>query len=240
MDTVLPFNIITQIPMLSEEECLEVRSAIYDLKKLWYFRERGKATLGAASYMDAIIKDKARQFYYAKAKLFNPLLRKHFGWLYERLSNVLTKELEKPVCYQETFALPGIHIFFPKPTSFEGRNLLHQDFNCTLLKWSSPGDVDYQNPISFTLTIALPKCGGGLNLLDISLDEYNKLSIEEQTQIKKSAKLSFYPYKVGHLLIRSGVVFHKIAPMPDIQPGEERITLQGHGTLCKNTWHLYW
>lgn len=103
---------INNVAFLTEEECLKVQSVIYDLKKFWSRKASARFyTLGTASYIDAATQDKARQFYYGKAKFLNPILRERFNWLYKRLSDTLAKELGKPTCYRKTFALPGFHIF---------------------------------------------------------------------------------------------------------------------------------
>lgn len=236
----LPFGRITNIPLLLEKQCLKVYTGIYKIKKMWCRRHENKYTLGAASYLDANTNIDPLISYYGKAKLFNPILRENFDWLYQKLADTLTKELGKYTCYQETFALPGFHIFFSGPKNINLQKFLHVDFQGKLLKWDFPESIDFNESISFTLAIKLPQCGGGLDVLDMRYEDYIKLSKEEQVQIFSSKHVKFYPYKLGDLLIRSGNIFHEIAPMPNIQPGEERITLQGHGLFYKDTWYLYW
>ncbi|MBC1224358.1 hypothetical protein GNF10_27250 [Nostoc sp. UCD121] len=240
MESLLPFGKITNVPFMTEEECLTIYTAIYELKKMWSRRHENKYTLGAASYIDANTNIYPYVSYYGKAKLFNPILQEHFGWLYQRLGDILSKELKNNICYQDNLALPGFHIFISGPKSIDREKSLHVDFQGKFLKWDSSESINFHEPISFTLAIKLPECGGGLDVLDMRYEEYIKLSPKEQKQIFNSDLVKIYPYKLGDLLIRSGNIFHEVAAMPHIQLGEERITLQGHGLLCQDTWYLYW
>jgi hypothetical protein len=51
---------------------------------------------------------------------------------------------------------------------------------------------------------------------------------------------TYVPYFPGVLVLHSGQQLHQIAPMSKIHPGDERITLQGHGFWHAGAWHLYW
>ena len=73
--------------------------------------------------------------------------------------------------------------------------------------------------ITFTLPISLPP-GSGLSLWQ-----------EEEK--------SFHPYKVGELVIHSGLLTHQ-AVLRCAGPVPPRIALQGHGVLRDNAIALYW
>ena len=76
--------------------------------------------------------------------------------------------------------------------------------------------------MSFTLAVALPQSGGGLNVR------------ENRKQV------THIPYHAGRLVLHRGDVLHQIAPTPQVRAGDERITLQGHGVLYRGVWHFYW
>lgn len=62
----------------------------------------------------------------------------------------------------------------------------------------------------------------------------------EIQQVIKSRAKRFYPYQVGQLIIHSGHTIHQAAPGKNLQPDDERITLQGHGIFSQGSWQLYW
>lgn len=229
---------LTNAACLAEEECLEISSRVYELKKIWHTRANFY-TLGAASYLDAASQDNGNLSYYGKAKLFNPILREQFAWLYDRLSHTLAKELGQPVCYRSTLALPGFHIFPVPKNSYRGGGGMHLDLQYKSLNWEPSAEIDFDNPISFTLPIALPEFGGGLNISDLRPSDLNGLSFEERTQVLDKSK-KHYPYKLGYMTIHRGLFYHGIAAKQNNSGETDRITLQGHGLLCQDTWHLYW
>ena len=51
--------------------------------------------------------------------------------------------------------------------------------------------------------------------------------------------MAHVPYRVGMAVCHSGHRLHQIASH-DFAPGDERITLQGHGIMRKGVWQLYW
>jgi hypothetical protein len=236
---------LTQSPLLTAEECSTVRHVVHDLKTFWCTRSaRPFYTLGAASYIDAAVPiEQASIAYVKKAKRTNAILRQHFGWLYHRLSTVLAHHLGRPICYHPTFALPGFHIF-PAPAQptpgRQGMRAMHVDIQYQLLNWGPTAEIDFDCPISFTLAITLPQAGGGLEGSNLSYADVMQRTKEQLMQLHLTKGKRFYAYQVGSLVLHSGLLFHQIAPMPNMQPDDEKITLQGHGLLCQGTWNLYW
>lgn len=232
---------IAEMDVLSESECLEVRAVVHELKGLWIRRTPLYPfyTLAIASYLDAT-RDDLRLTYSARARQTNPILRESFPWLYERVCAALSKALEGPATYCERFALPGFHVFGSHEIFKEARASVHCDLQYQLVDWEFPDRVDFTRPISFTLSIALPKFGAGLNLWDVRNEEIVGRGQPEIERLLKSRQKTYHPYKTGALVIHSGHNVHQIAAMPDLQPEDERITFQGHGVLCDNIWQLYW
>jgi hypothetical protein len=230
---------IADINLLTEEESLDVRAVVYELKEFWIQRDSSLPfyTLGAACAYDDT---NNKQSYYTKAKRYNSILGTRVNWLYKRLADTLALKLEASVSYRETLALPGFHIFLSHKDYEQPNAAIHSDLHYQLFDWESTAEEKFKNTISFTLAIALPKYGGGLNIWDLSIEEMVDLPPAEINQLIKSRKKSFYPYKVGSIALHSGHIVHQIAPGKNLQPDDERITLQGHGVLCQGNWQLYW
>lgn len=230
---------ITEIDLLTEAECQLVRDEVYNLKDLWVQRHflLDFYILGASSYIDGV---KNQQDYYQKIKVYNPILSDSFSWLYQQLADALAKTLEAPVCYQDTLALPGFQIYLFHRQLVRPSPFIHSDLQYQLLNWESTESIDFNNPISLTLTIALPKHGAGLHLWDLQHQEYQGLAQEEKTQLLSTRKKIFHPYKLGSIALHKGNRVHQAALGKNLQTDDERITLQGHGLLCQGAWQLYW
>jgi hypothetical protein len=224
------------IDVLTEEECSKVRLIVHDMEGYWARDRLGFASYKLKPFVDRRIGGIGRFLYYLSAKRLNPVLRKRLGWMYARLESCLAGALGAPTRYPDNLALPGFHVFVQpirdKAIHFDGQ---HRHLN-----WGPSGDVDLEHPLSFTLAIALPKSGAGLNLWNISQKECRGLSAAQRKQLRYSHKKTFIPYKVGKMVCHSGYRMHQIADSANFAPGDERITLQGHGILRNGVWQIYW
>ncbi len=231
-------EIIKEIDLLTEEECSQVRSIVHELKEFWIQRHPQLPfyTLGLASPYD-VPQDK--RGYYNKVKYYNSILLKHFGWLYKRLSNTLAIKLGNLALFPENLALPGFHIFLGHKAFEQPLGDVHCD-KSYMFHWQPSEKVDWNNPISFTQAISLPKSGGGMYMWDLEYAEVKGLNHLEIEEISKLRNKTFHPYKVGKLFLHSGHRVHQIAPVKKLQSEDERITLQGHGVLYNNAWQLHW
>jgi hypothetical protein len=249
---------VTTIELLTQQECQEVSTVVEDLKDLWIQRHPVVPfyTLGASNYFDIAYNPQLP--YYIMAKEYNPILMESLGWLYERLAATLAQQLKAPVGYRETLALPGFHIFLSDKAFEQPKALTHQEWfrhrydpefmgnpiHCDtphlVVNWGTKEGIDFTNPISFTLSIALPKSGAGMYVWDLRLDETIGLSQKELLNLLNSRNKRLYSYKVGSMALHSGLNYHQVAPMQNAQPDDVRITLQGHGLFCQGSWKLYW
>ncbi|MGI8745777.1 MAG: hypothetical protein ACR2NN_25015 [Bryobacteraceae bacterium] len=229
---------IQDLEILSEQECSELRDLLFRLRTSWLKRNPALPffTLGAASYLDAV---SGREGYCDKALRFNPILRENMDWLYRRVQGALEPVLGSPVRYAENLALPGFHIYLSSKVFEKPIASIHCDSQYNLHEWNYP-DADLTQPISFTLSIALPKNGGGLNVWDVNYQDIAGLTPPEIAGLMSSRKPVYHSYRVGHLVLHSGHVVHQAAPGVDVQPEDERITLQGHGLYANGAWQLYW
>lgn len=231
---------IDSFDCLTTEECLKIESVIYDLRKFWTPQSHNSFyTLGAASAYDSLDTYDNNVYYYAKAKLLNPILQECFGWMYEKILDVIAKHLNQPTCYTNILALPGFHIFpVPANTHIPDRKG-HFDLHVKHLNWNSSKKIDLENPISFNIAIQLPQSGSGLNISKLRQEDLSSLSPLEKQQVFEKEK-EFHPYKIGSINLHDGLVLHGISSMQNQQLENDRITLQGHGILCEETWQLFW
>jgi hypothetical protein len=228
---------VSDLRLLDDAECRAVRDKVHELRPYWFQRRPTHPffTLGAASYLDAQGRNPE---YYRKAAQYNPVLQEHFGWLYSRLAEVLTEHLGEPVEYKERCGLPGFHIFLAHPDFEKPQGSIHRDLQYELIEWK--GNIDLSRPISFTASIALPSGGAGLNVWDFHHDEILSLDQREVARTLGSREKTFHPYRAGFMAMHSGHTVHQIAPAKNLQPDDERITLQGHGVSENGRWQIYW
>lgn len=234
-------NSKTEIDILNQRECDLVRSAVHDLKLYWELANAKDSTffkLGASSYVDMHIRETSFK-YYALARSMNPILMERFNWLYARLSATLQEQLGTPTRYEpDLCGLPGFHIY-QAPTGLETFDLvIHFDGQVNKVNFESLGTVDTTNFISFTLPVAMPKSGAGLNMWDVRNTD---ITDQEKFRILLDLSKSHYQaYRQGSLFVHYGNYYHQVAALKDLEPGEERITLQGHAVLCEGVWILFW
>lgn len=76
--------------------------------------------------------------------------------------------------------------------------------------------------------IALPSGGGGLLVWNIDRAEILDRPVNELRQLFEVREPSYEAYRIGEMVVHSGLFVHQIAPMRDLQPDDERITFQGH------------
>lgn len=232
---------IAELDLLKETECSEIRTLVHDLRHSWIQRYQTYPfyTLATASYLDAAWPH-AFQYYCQKAETTNQFLSPPLESIHSRIESVLEAHLGAPVRRHEQYALPGFHIFLAHDIFRQSVASIHCDLQHQLLDWGPPEYVDWEHPLSFTISISLPKSGAGLNIWNVHHDELTGLSKFEREALFQTREKQFVRYRTGGMVLHSGLSVHQIAPMPDAQPGEERITLQGHAILAQGIWQVYW
>lgn len=242
----LDHKILTE-QILSEKQCAEVYATIQSLKEHWITRGQEPAsffTLGTASYLDFLNLPDFAGDYYNRAKQYKPLLQKHFSQIYELVKNSLEEQLQAPVSYHPEFALPGFHIWETPAIFTKSTASVHFDLQYQNLNWQDKENIDFQRTISFTLPIKLPHLGGGLNVWDLTYEEYtdgrDPNYLGDVEVMKRFRNKTVHPYNVGKIVIHGGHSLHQIAAIAQVHPADERITLQGHGVYHNGRWLLYW
>ena len=231
---------VHRLPVLSGQECRQWVDTILSLKGHWQQRAPGVDfyTLGAASYLDGPWDGKA---YSTARERINQLMASSFHGLYRQTCKALSAVLGA-VDFHPRLAMPGFHLFAAKP----GQQLLaataefarrggsvHFDLQHKLHTslWQEFQHVDWSNPLSFTLSLALPANGGGLRI-------WPTATLTTTTPAPSDPGIEIN-YRIGELIYFTEPLLHQIAPAVALQPGDQRMTLQGHGLRCDGTWILY-
>jgi hypothetical protein len=230
---------VKDVPVFTDVECAEIRASVFGLRSLWRRRapEIPFFTLGAASYLDAAHDG---NLYPRLAGATNAVLKAKIGWIYQRVAERLESELGDRVRFRETAALPGFHIFLEHEAFKSPIGCVHTDVQFQHLDWSDLGEVDRARPISFTIAIALPKTGAGLNRWIVDPDLPAPPVPERREDLTAGRRKTYHGYTRGFMALHSGFDVHQIAPAPLASAGDERITLQGHGLRSGDTWWIYW
>jgi len=232
---------LAEVPLLTEDEAERAWRGVHELRPRWTRRDPTLPffTLGAASYLDATNGRFAA--YRDLARSYNPLLRKHFDWLLERLAEAFSRHVGKPAVYADALALPGFHIFQAHPAFAADAASVHYDLQYQGIDWNAIGPVDTSDQRSLTLAIRLPAAGAGLRIWDIDAREMAALAPERQRERRAANRRpTTVAYRVGRLVIHSGHHLHQIAAMRDQAPDDERVTLQAHAVSGPEHWVIYW
>lgn len=228
---------LLSVPLLSAKYSDDIVDGVLNLADLWQQRsEADFYTLGAASYLDGAWDSEP---YRAFAQRCNSILADHFEDLYSLLASKLV-DLIGPVVFESELALPGFHVFAPKPgqimcdascvmASVGGS--IHWDLQhlCHSSFWLRYDKVEWKYPLSFTLALQLPAAGGGLQFWPDCTN----------ASLATSSAAQSINYCVGNMVIFMLPLLHQIAPVKTLSPTDRRITLQGHGLRCDGVWRLY-
>ena len=229
---------LTRVPLLTAVEAEAIREGVHALRDHWIQRRPDCPffTLGTASYLDG---DDGFATYRERAAATNPLLERHFGELLETVRATLEEELGEACRYTPELARPGFHVYQSSPL-FQTAGKVHYDLQFEKIEWEDPS-VDLENQLSFTLPVALPRAGGGLLVWNVDYREVRRMFQEVRRRVlAENREPELHPYRVGELVSHPGYLLHQIAPMPDMEPEDERITLQGHAVRGEDGWILYW
>lgn len=224
---------------LGSKDCESALAALENLRSHWLQRNPVLPfyTLGAASYIDAAV---SRERYLMLAKDYNAILATHFDWLYRKVFEIISEYLQEPLCLHPNAAHPGFHIYLSHPTFEKPIASTHCDTQYNLIDWQSYNKPEFEHSLSFTLPLALPNQGGGLNLWNIHYQNIKDMQPLEINQYVSNTPMEYCSYHIGELVVHSGHILHQAAPGIKISPDDRRITLQGHCTRVDNCWYVYW
>lgn len=255
----------------------ELKDFYTDLPKKFSFQTLGAATYihcgqGAYSEIKNANEDLCKIYNQIKIKT-NPILYENFNWLYEKIAKKINDIYNEDaiVCDKADLAYPGFHIFYTHEWCEDIHHPPHMDlqanFHLDKVKKIFK-NVNENNFLTFTLSIKLPKAGGGLYYWPIPKELDNNLKSAERfykelitniaeeykdiwdggdsdrflskEQFEADTKPNILLYKEGYINVFKGYTLHQIMPFfTPYSMDEKRITLQGHGIKCDNVWRLY-
>ncbi len=237
---------ISKVPLLTAKESRAVRDRLEEIRPQWIDRDPshpGEAfTLGVASYIDAVDDKRRTRDYFGRVEHHNRLLHGHFADLLATLRLSLQEHFGARFSYSTKLAVPGFHIFFGA-VLMRMQNLAPH-FDNQYLNLPMAVGADPRFALSFTLPIALPRCGGGLDYWNVDRERYQSdLSngkIGSAADYPQLFRPKTFPYEVGKLVVQNGFFLHRIAGTKGIVDSDERITLQGHAFRKGGTYIMYW
>jgi hypothetical protein len=226
---------LSQHDALGCEECLGISERIHGLKSSWIRRGNHFFTLGTASYIDAV---SSTTNYQTSAKEQNCLLLKSFEGLLQRVRAFVEHLTGENAFFDESFALPGFHIF-----TFHGEDRGKENVASRAhfdLQWMNvlKGRVP-RATLSFTLPIQLPSGGASMAVWPIHYSAFRAVGVSA-SDYAMSHPFRRIEYVPGRLVAHDGLILHAIGA--ESTPSSEgfRITLQGHGIKLEEGWMLYW
>jgi len=92
--------------------------------------------------------------------------------------------------------------------------------------------------MSFTLPIAVPKFGAGLNFWDVRQGDIPEEELDD-SQLLSEKQAMYQNYEVGIATIHDGRHYHQMTVGTKSSPTDERITLQGHGLVQSGKLVIY-
>ena len=235
---------VNSLAILSPQACKQATDTILSLDQHWICPNSDFFyTVGAFS---------AREFF-DKDGLVSP--DRHD--MYESVRTGLESALGAKALYpSEHMGLPGFQILGPSPKQkllpqdvaeqlekLEGWSAFHIDapYMPHTSFWQRFQHADFNNALTFTLSLQLPHSGSGLDVWKNPGDtdagkKFNAMPASEHAEL--ITDYEFVPYQTGSLTYFTGHVVHRVAGRHRLRIDDRRITLQGHGVKCDGTWYL--
>ncbi len=233
---VSSLSTLGEIDVLSAGECQEVADAVLGDREAWTPRSPSGLffTLGVNAYMDLAHAADAHASYFGPARGANLLLKQRFAGVHAKLAQALEQELGLPTKYADDLAMPGFHIWVGLGIPRRPGASIHFDLQYQRLL-TRPQYAHASGTVSFTLPVRLPAAGSSLRVWPCTYpDDVSRMAAFQQTDPE------IVPYHLGRAIVHNGHVLHQIGATPSVQPGDFRITLQGHGLVVDEVLVLYW
>ena len=218
---------ISEYPFLDEAMCRAVVTELEEHTELALDRSPTRPgtyiTYGRAAYLDVCMsRAKPERDYYGALAVSNRGLQSILGGFLEKFRAKIELILDQPVIYEPDFlALPGVHIFRREGIRRAGEAGVHFDLQYQKLALPRPPDEDVK-PISVTLPLRNPLHGTGLQVHNVSYEDYERAykmgritSLDQLVQRRTSA---YYPYSIGTLFLHRGLVLHCLATPGPMAP----------------------
>ncbi len=216
--------------LVSKDEIQEIIKKLFEFKDQWtlrgnYFEEIPFYSFGAAGYMD--LSERGKDFYKELFSKTNPILKENFSWLYEKIFLTLKDQYQKDFELYDNAAHPGFHIFLNNDVFEIALASRHIDLQYRDIDWQGI-KVDPSKSMSFTLYLELPKNGGGVYHWDLFYEDLCDMNLKDIEEVIHAHERKLKIFNAGDIFIHNGHQYHQIAPFFDIEPKDQRISLQGH------------
>lgn len=163
------------------------------------------------------------EYYEERARATNRLLYGRYRDLYDRVAALFEDRYGEPVAFVDRLAIPGFHLMrYAEPGTYQGGGW-HLDELARQVPYFVEHAGEVTGILNFTLPLAVPSGGTGMDLVDDRTGE--ELHI---------------PYEPGVMLFNEQEVRHRIGCSTSLVPGECRLTLQGHGVRFRGRVLLFW
>jgi hypothetical protein len=258
---------IKKISVLSPNASQQAVEKILSLEKHWvcpnndYFFTVGAFSAREFFDKNGVVAPDRRDvydFYHNIRTSINPVLSENFKDMYESIRAGLETALDTKVLYaSDDIGLPGFQILGPSPqqklmpqevvdhlATLDGWSNFHVDtpYLPHTSFWQRFQTADLNNALTFTLSLQLPQSGSGLDVWKNPGDTEagNQFNGTPSADAQKAiTDYEFVPYQTGHLTYFTGHVIHRVAGRHRLLCDDRRITVQGHGVKCDDTWYLY-
>lgn len=234
-------ELVQNLELFEAATCATITQQVHKLRTHWVHRHPSAPfyTLRAAAYLNG---DKlGAKHYQSEIKRTRAIMVAHFGTLYETLLQVLRTALEDECEYHPNYGLPGFHMYQAHPLFEQRMGTVHVDGQFADTGGYGLTEVDLQRQYSMTLALRLPQSGGGLKVWPVNGVNLRGAGAERLAEVSQSKpKAVHHAYKVGVMALHSGALIHQIAPMKQLQPGDERLMLQAHTVWADGRWLVYW
>lgn len=220
------------VELFTPAEVAEVGAAVREVPAaLRHDCWRTSADCGMATLGEPLYRNRERLDYYtASARKENRRLYRHFRFAHERVAGFFEDRYGLPVVYAETLAVPGFHVFtFDRPGEFAGGGW-HVDGLYAQVPYLAARQREVEGVVNFTLPIEVPDGGSGMDLEDNRPDSYQPGGGPAVT----------VPYVPGSLMFTEFDHWHRIAGSRCFEPGQRRVTMQGHGVRFRGRLLLFW
>lgn len=202
-------------PFFTAGQCRTICHLLGKLQNNMVERKGFFHTYAGSAYLDMPIE------YHAKAAHNFEILKPFYPYL------AAVRQYFNAEPFPDNLSPPGFHIFGWE--SNEHRGLPHIDTPAQKLSLTSAYGA--KDVFSFTIPLHIPTDGAGL-------DFWENLTSKEFHILREggsvNSKIQRIGYELGHMYIHSGLCPHRIASIGIIQPGDFRITMQGHGIVTRD------
>ena len=214
---------IESIPFLSSTELADLKKKIFDVKVHWRLRDPRKNfyALGPTSYAEAQVDF---DYYSTFAHHTNPILEKHFGFLYRKLEHLVKEKFGQEVFYDPELSLPGFHMMgdatLENVPHVDAQYLFHPDYK-------DLSKIEDSKVFTFTAAIAIPSPCGIRFWKDFKFLGYHDQGPRDFLEFATAHQPEVIEYQEGYLYLHRGHLLHQLQPARENNQ-QFRITFQGH------------